>query len=594
VIKIKKIRIVILAACLLCLPFCSCKNISAQDFGPGDIANILEVIFIDDEYMPEPVTEPEEETEHEEETETAAPGDIREPAGTPAETAETSEAPPPQTEPTEPAPTEPPETTEPPASTEPPDTDYATVINIKTVFSGAPEKFLEVPYPEAVRMTDSLKKNITGLADFSPRDFGGESFYLTTTDAKLFTPLYSGGMLSDARRYRTELVDTECNISTISVEIPEESIIDDIRTKVLAGEYASDIMCAPFRVQSELIKNGLLMNLKKVPFLNPNAEYYNASATGAYTINGNIFGLVSDLTFEPSDIYAVFYNKSLVKEYNLTNPVMAYKNGGWDYEGMYAVSKEFTAAAASFDGGENEPLRSVGIDRESSVMVGGLFVSSGGRYFTVRDYNYPILNFNNERTSKFIETLSKLFMPAEENGMENYFGAGAEAQNEAFKNGGVLFSFSKLGLIPDITNSAFEWGLLPIPALNAESAAYSFTDNSAMSISVLANARNTEACGIVISALSMVSHKQLKDIYVLEQMMYNLRDVDSVNALADIISNTAFSQFNAYSTFPEITGATGWVLKEAANGRGEFFAAYETNRRSLNEFFSASSMFART
>jgi len=584
VLRIRKIRIVILAACLPCLLTCSCKNISAQDFGPGDIVNILEVVFIDDEYMPEPSIDTGEEDDT---AEPYIPG-----VTLPAETAE-PESGAPATEPPE---EEPPATepTEPPGTAEPPDTDYATVINVRTVFSGAPEKFLDIPFPEAVRMTDSLKKNISGLADFSPRDFGGAAFYLTTTDAKLFTPLYSGGMLSDARRYRTELVDAECNITTISVEIPEDAIIDEIRTKVLAGEYASDIMCVPFRVQSELIKNGLLINLKKVPFLNLNAEYYNASATSAYTINGNVFGLVSDLTFEPADIYAVFYNKSLVKEYNLTNPAMEYKRGNWDYEGMYAVSKEFTAAAGIGGAGENSPLRAVGIDKESANLVGGLFLSSGGRYFTVRDYNYPLLNFNNEKTARFLDVVSKMFLPAEESGMENYFGAGAESQNEAFKNGGVLFSFAKLGLIPDITNSAFEWGLLPVPAMGAESAGYSFTDNGAMSISALRNARSTEACGIVISALSMVSHRQLKEIYVLEQMMYTLRDVDSVNALADIISDTAFSQFNAYSTVPEITGATGGVLRDAANGYSEFAAAYETSRRILNEFFSASATFART
>ncbi|MCL2816283.1 MAG: hypothetical protein FWD23_16945, partial [Oscillospiraceae bacterium] len=498
--------------------------------------------------------------------------------------------------------TEAPTTAEVPDTTEPADApesaDFATVIDVRKVFPDAPEKFTGVPFPESVRMTDSLKKNIKSLADFSAKDFAGMYFYImTTTDnAALFKPNYSGAMLSDARRYRTNLVDAECGTLIMPIERPREAILQDIRLNLQSDEFVSDIVCAPFDIQSELVRQGLVMNLKKIPFLNPNAEYYNSSATDAFTINGNIYGLVSDLTFDPSNIYAVFFNKSLIEEYNLSNPVEMYYNGAWNYDKMFEISKELTSAISDLD----HDLRwSLGIDKENADIINGIFMSSGSRYFTKREYSYPVLSFNSEKTQRLIETVSKIFAPRSESGMENYLTSDEWNQNKAFSNGNVLFSVLKLDIIPEISDSPFDWGILPVPALgsngyeNENGRPYSFTDNSALSISVLKSTRNTEACGIVASALSLASHRELKEIYVREQMTYHLRNVDSVKILGDIVHNITFSQYNAFSTIPEVYGSTAGVLKESVNKRGSFNELYENNRKILNDFFKTSRIFDR-
>jgi hypothetical protein len=291
----------------------------------------------------------------------------------------------------------------------------------------------------------------------------------------------------------------------------------------------------------------------------------------------------------------VFYNNTLVDEYNLSNPVEMYKDGNWDYNAMFDISKEFCAAIADL----NHDLRwSIGLDKENADIINGLFVSSGGKYFTKRDYSYPILSFNAEKTRILIDAVSKIFAPRSETGMENYLTSDEWNQNKAFSNGNVLFSILKLDIIPEIAASEFDWGIIPVPALEGEKgygngSPYSFTDNSALSVSVLKSTRNTEACGVVVSALSLASHRALKDVYVKEQMTYNLRDVDSVIILDDIIGNIYFSQYNAFSTIPEVYGSTAGVLKEASNKRGDFSVLYENNRKTLNDFFKTSRIFER-
>ena len=598
--------IILFCICFSCLTLCSCENITLRDFGVNDIANILDALIKRDaDETPsgetydiydigEDFTGPDGNPIETGENQTEIPGTSPEdPTDTITIDVPPTEPPTEQNEQTEPETTAPIiETTRGPADGGAFIASSGATIEVKNVFSDVPDKFKAVPYPESLGMTmaDSLKRSIRNLANFSSKDFSGMTFYLGTTDAMLFTPDYGGGVLSDARRYRTKLVDAECNAVITSIEKPKETILDEIQLKINAGDYFSDILCVPFNIQCELIKRGLLMNLNKIPFLNLKAEYYNASATEALTLNGNIFGLVSDLTFNPSNIYAVFYNKTLVKEYHIGNPLEMYKNGNWTHEGMLAVAKELTAAVNDLNG---DSRWSIGFDKENNDLINGLFISSGNKYFLKRDYALPALNFANEKTLKLIDIISKIIAPPDESGMANYFTAGEWNQNKAFENGNVLFSILKLNVIPDISDINFDWGILPVPALSPEESRFSFTDSGAMCVSILKGARNTEACGFITNALSMASYKQLQDIYVGEQMMYRLRDVDSVKTLREIVNSVAFNQYTAFSTVPEFYVSTVGTLKDAANKKGEFKDLYVGNRNILYEFFRTTRMFDR-
>jgi len=576
------------------LLFCSCRNISAQDFGPDDIVNILEVVMSKEGNVPE-TSDPTEPDGSEEPTEPIIepeePEETTAPRETETETVPTESSTPPPP-PTTAPPTQP--TSEKPEGTTNPyyEAGGATLINIRDIFPEAPEKFWNIAYPESVPMLDSLKKSIKNLAGFSVRNFRGFSFYIATTAPQLFTPDYGGGALSDARRYRTELVETECNTQIKIIEMPRgaTAIVEEVRRYMQADEIYSDILCVPFGVQSRLIQEGYAVNLKKIPFLNLNADYFNATATEAFTINGNVFGLASDLTFDPSTMYAMFYNKNLVGKYNLTSPLAVYKNGGWNWDAVFALSKELAAARADLDGAA--PVYSLGFDKENGDVINGLFVASGNKYFIKRDYGYPIMNFSNDKTARLVEALANIFSPPEGSGVENFLSGGDAAQKRAFAGGNVLFSVARLEMLPDITDSKFDWGILPVPSPETNyGSLLSFASSDALCISILKTTRNAEACGIAIGALSVASHGHLGEIYTREQMTFHLRDVDSVVILGEIVGRLAFNQYNAFVTVPEITGATVGTLKDAANKKGAFSDLYEKNKKSLNDFFAGSPPF---
>ncbi|MCL2773861.1 MAG: hypothetical protein FWD71_10975 [Oscillospiraceae bacterium] len=472
------------------------------------------------------------------------------------------------------------------------------VLDPKTVFPDIPARFSTIPFLSTLQMTDTLKQNIKNLDSFATKDFGGNWFNILTTNAGLFTPSYGGGALSDARYYRTAIVQKACGVQLAVTPYSKDLIADYIEQEINAGDYFADIICVPLDVQSALMQKGLLVDMKKIPFINLNADYYNQSAVQSFNVNSNIYGLVSDAAFDPSNIYAMFYNKSLIKQYNLNSPADLYNNGKWTYDGMFEISKSLAAAVANLnEPGVSNSSYSIGFNKDDSDIINGLFISSGNKYFTQPNGGSPALNFDNDTTQKLIDAMANIFAPSYSSGMSNYLDADENNQKSAFENGEVLFSIAKLDIMPDITNSNFDWGILPMPSFdgtnaNTDGNILSFTDSGAMCISVLKGSKSTETSGIVTEALSMSSYKFLKEMYIRDQMLYTLRDVDSVKFLNDIVNGATFSQYNAFSTVDTIYNATVGVLKNAANKNGDFADLYASAKQNIDDFFQTSTIFA--
>ena len=583
----------ILSAILFSVSLYSCTNITIADFTPNDIGNIMNFLFFGDEqngpeinqeHIPE-VTSPDI-TEPEIASEMIAPPEITD---TPPATTELITEPQPATSA---APPEIPVVTEPAegyaaVSAEQREDGRHAVVRTDSVFEDVPQIFGRVRFPENLRMTDTLKQAIRNLEPLSVRNFGGTTFYVTTTEPMLFTPELGGGDLSDLRNYRSQLVMAACGIrvGTVPWEFfatnPDEpeSIIPNIERSVNAGNYVTDILCVPLEIQARLAEKGLLMNLRKIPFIDLDAEYYNRSAIEAAAINNNAYSIISDMLFNQNNIYAMFYNKDLINRYNLENPVDLYKNNAWTYDNMLAINRSLNAA--NLNG-----VYALGIDRESSDIINGLFIASGNNYFNTRTDGYPVLNFNNSRTRSLITALTNIFSGPE----SNFLDSDAAKQREIFTNGDMLFTISKLDIIPSIAEINSDWGILPVPTLDGGDIK-SFASKDALGVSILKGTPNTEISGLITEALSISSHRIFQETYIREQLMYTLRDVESVRVLNDILNNVTYNQYNIYGAIESMYAATAGILRYAANQRGTLENLHESGRNILEDFFANSPAF---
>lgn len=401
-------------------------------------------------------------------------------------------------------------------------------------FPDMPDIFKYVPFPDTLIMSDSLKQAMKNLDGLLKKDYNNSDFYIATTIPELITPILGGGALSDAKHYRTRLVETAYNTKLKSIRLNEDDIYQTVSNSIKSGEYISDIVCTPLDVQSLFIQDGLLINLRKMPFMNLNADYYNQSSVYANTMNGEVYGVVSDLIFDPGKMYAVFYNKNLLKKCGIDNLNELYENDKWSYDDMLAICKKMTI---NIDTAAND-LFTIGMNSKNSDIINGMHIPA--------DYSH-LVNDNikiepTTITEQIDDIISRIIYNRD--GISPLISTDDESQKNVFSQGSMLFAIMPLNIIPEITNTPFDWSVLPIPSVNInESYLYpslSFTDSSALCISILKNAVNTEKCGIITEALSLASYNYMREIYVNDLMTYNLRDVTSVNVIAKLLDNVMY------------------------------------------------------
>jgi hypothetical protein len=156
----------------------------------------------------------------------------------------------------------------------------------------------------------------------------------------------------------------------------------------------------------------------------------------------------------------------------------------------------------------------------------------------------------------------------------------------------MLFSISRLDIIPRIAEINFDWGILPAPTIEG-GAIRSFASSDALGLSVLRGTPNTEISGMVTEAFSISSHRIFQETYIREQLMYTLRDVESYRVLNDILNNINYNQYNIYGAISGVYNATAGMIKSAADGLDTFENLYENGRTRLYDFLFGSPAFNR-
>jgi len=518
---------IILTVLIPAIILASCENITSQDINADDLENILSVLIKDgdDPTLPAQPDSADSATAPETNESTVEAADITEIT----EITEVSEA---TTNRTPVSAEQNAEMTAALVSDEQP-VERALSDAVKD-FPDMPDAFKYVPFPNTLTMDDSLKQAIRNLDSLLKKDYEGGNFYAAISNPEFLTPILGNGSLNDARYYRTRLVETAYNTKLQSIFMNKDEMYTIISNSVKAGEYVSDIVCAPLDVQSLFIQDGILVDLRKIPFMNLNADYYNKYAVSANTVNGAVYGVASDLFFDPSKIYAVFYNKNLLKDCGLTNLDELYESGKWSYDDMLAICKTF---ATNVDTAAND-LFSVGLSLENNDIVNGMYIPAAF---------LPVAGIEPADIAlKIQDTVFRIFDNTDH--ISPLISDDDEKQRNTFSKGSMLFAITTLDIIPEITNSSFDWGVLPIPDIYMNqtylypSLDSSFTKGDALCLSVLKDVRNTEKCGIMIEALSIASHDYMREIYVSDLMTYHLRDMTSVNVVDKLLENIMYKK----------------------------------------------------
>ena len=107
--------------------------------------------------------------------------------------------------------------------------------------------------------------------------------------------------------------------------------------------------------------------------------------------------------------------------------------------------------------------------------------------------------------------------------------------------------------------------MLPLPKLTESGKYKTLVSNTSLVFTVLSGTVNTELSSVLLSAINAASLHKLNNAYVEHNMIYTLRDNDSVNMLDMLLDTVTFDFAPAFGTaYPNIANGTYSLIRETA------------------------------
>ncbi|MBQ7313743.1 MAG: hypothetical protein IJW81_09195, partial [Clostridia bacterium] len=146
-------------------------------------------------------------------------------------------------------------------------------------------------------------------------------------------PLYffadevNGDPMNDALFNRTTIVEEYLNIVITQTEVPRMvDVSPSVQQSVTAQDDAYQLALTHcIQNVASMVTGGYLYNYDNLPYVDYNAEWWNRRMMDVLRLGSNTYYGVSDYMIPCP--YAIFFNKSLVTDYNLESPYELVYNG---------------------------------------------------------------------------------------------------------------------------------------------------------------------------------------------------------------------------------------------------------------------------
>lgn len=418
------------------------------------------------------------------------------------------------------------------------------------------------------------------LSDLPQRDFDGAVFFITTPDTDYIDPDNTESNVSKKIIERNRIIEDQYNISVITSLTDASTILREVKNAVASDSYYTDLMMIPVYMTGQFRMAKVLMNLRSLPFLDLDAPYFNRESAAMTSGGYETYGVAGYASLSPSAFSAVYFSRDIVKEAGMAMPYSLVTAGKWTWDKFF----EYTSAVTDINGQGEKRLYTVGSQNNASRIADLIFASCGNTYVSAAEKSVPKISFTSASAQYAVNTAHKILTDPDAV-MDSTAGA-----ISCFTNGEMLFLVEYLYVMPWMTNSAADWGVLPLPTENEGDAYRTLVSNNELIFTVPANHTNGEMASVILSALNAGTYGYLYDEYVENNMIHVLRDNDSVNMLETILKTASFDFALAFgNAYPSISAGTYGLIRNAAvsNDLAERYPeAVEKASNTLNEYFN--------
>ena len=217
-------------------------------------------------------------------------------------------------------------------------------------------------------------------------------------------------------------------------------------------------------------RNGYLTDLKTIEYINLNNSWWDQVANKDLCIQDKMYYTTGDISIVDNVFtHCVFFNKDMIKAYNLENPYDIVKNDQWTLDKMIELIK--AGSDTSSEGTSDNNVYGLMTWNDS---MGQILASADERIATVKDGEITFTMYN-ERT----QTLYDKYTSVALNSAYSVNYQLISKQNEWDKTRAALFDTNRalfyMNLLSTTTHhrdSETDFGILPYPKLDADQENY--------------------------------------------------------------------------------------------------------------------------
>ena len=354
-------------------------------------------------------------------------------------------------------------------------------------------------------------------------------------------------------------------------------IYPSIKKAVTAGDSSYDLALAHCIADlGAIVSDNLLYDWNKLPVCDFTKPYWNQSINELLSVKGALYYAAND--FLLPDPNAIFFNKTLIQDYELDNPYELVKSGKWTWDKLSDMAKE---VSLDLNGdGKFDKEDQYGFSGEQNWMFTSV-LHGCDQYIIKKDSDdYPRLDLMTEKTINIIQKMYDLVYTDNRSYMTKY--DGNQYLDMTFHTGRILFQMDTLHRAEVYRAYDIDFGILPYPKYDEAQQEYIST-NWAGLMCVPINVANPEKTGVVAELLGYEYRKTVFPAYYDVLLSSKLsRDNESVEML-DIIYNNCVYDFGI--AFGQFNGMMYLVSTMLDKKSADFVSYYEKNNVAVQKIY---------
>ena len=393
--------------------------------------------------------------------------------------------------------------------------------------------------------------DVPSSLDLKALDFGGETVtVLTRSESPYYEEYYAekenGDIVNDAVFRRNRQTEEKLNIDLGIIARegswgPHTQFITQVKGEIMAGMTEYDFISYYAYCMPQLSSQGLFTNLYDVEHINTEKPWWHSMYIENAELYGNLYTLVGDISLSAvSDIFCLFFNKTLAQNYLDVDPYEMVNNGTWTLDRFLSLVKDIYA---DLDGdGQKTAGDFFGWDATDAYDA---LPAACAVTFSQSDGNGGyVLNMNTERNA---DILTRYEDACNEPGV--YWILPAEADKTFFINRHALFYSKYLDYTKMFRDMEDDYGLLPHPKYDdAQESYYSVLSDAYSQIAIPTTCEHTEIVGATLELLAELSYKDVIPAYFETAMKDKyLRDNESAK-MFDILVGNVWYDFEVINT----------------------------------------------